>query len=148
MLIRKRHVSPGAAGSHVEAWPWPIKVRILGRFTLGKDGKPVSFTGKTPKRPLELLKALIALGGRSVSRARLVESLWPDADGDVSAASFNLARKWGMNGESRHPFRESPDRDILGDFCQYDVSDWSSNRSGQRRLHPPISFFCPAIHLL
>ncbi|TKB63801.1 MAG: hypothetical protein E8D47_12690 [Nitrospira sp.] len=93
MLIRKRHLSPGTAGVHLEAWPWPIKIYTLGRFALVKDGKPVSFTGKTQKRPLDLLKALIALGGRNVNQARLIEALWPETDGDAAAASFNMALK-------------------------------------------------------
>jgi DNA-binding SARP family transcriptional activator len=35
-----------------------------------------------------MLKAIIALGGRSVSEEHLVESLWPDAEGDVGHQSF------------------------------------------------------------
>lgn len=93
MLIRKRHLSPGQTGSHLEAWPWPIKIYTLGRFALVKDGKPISSTGKTQRRPLDLLKALIALGGRNVNQARLIEAFWPDADGDAAAASFNMALK-------------------------------------------------------
>ena len=92
-LIRKRHLSPVGIGAHLESWPWPIKIYTLGRFALVKDGKPVSFNGKTQKRPLDLLKALIALGGRNVNQARLIEALWPDADGDAAAASFNMALK-------------------------------------------------------
>lgn len=93
MLIRKQHLSPGHIGSHLEAWPWPIKIYTLGRFALVKEGKPVTFTGKTQRRPLDLLKALIASGGRNVSQARLIEALWPAADGDAAAASFNMALK-------------------------------------------------------
>lgn len=92
-LIQKRHLVSGPTGVHLEAWSWPIKIYTLGRFALVKDGKPVSFTGKTQKRPLDLLKALIALGWRNVNQACLIEALWPDTDGDAAAASFNMALK-------------------------------------------------------
>lgn len=92
-VIHKRHLVPDGATADLEAWPWPIKVYTLGRFALVRDGNAVSFTGKTQKRPLDLLKALIAFGGRDVSEAKLLEALWPEADGDAATASFSMALK-------------------------------------------------------
>lgn len=41
-----------------------VKVYTMGRFALLKDGEVVGFTGrKSPRKALELLEALIALGG-------------------------------------------------------------------------------------
>jgi DNA-binding SARP family transcriptional activator len=83
-LIRERGLFPDPPPVEVEAWPWPVKVFTLGRFELVRDGEPVQFSGKAQKRPLGLLKALIALGGEDVSEERLADLLWPDAEGDAA----------------------------------------------------------------
>ena len=88
-LIRCRRLLPGPDVAHLEAWPWPVKIYTLGRFSLLRDGEPVTFAGKAQRRPLDLLKALIALGGRDVPQSRVAEALWPDADGDSAAAAFD-----------------------------------------------------------
>ncbi|MDS4042021.1 MAG: BTAD domain-containing putative transcriptional regulator [Candidatus Competibacter sp.] len=79
LLIHKRGLVAPSAG--VERWPWPVRVYTLGRFALVLDGKPLKATGKPQHRPLELLKALVALGGREVRGEALIEALWPDATG-------------------------------------------------------------------
>ena len=93
LLIRKRHLSPIGIGAQLESWPWPVKIYTLGRFALVRDEHTVAFAGKTQKRPLDLLKALISFGGRHVGQARVIEALWPEAEGDAAAASFNMALK-------------------------------------------------------
>lgn len=49
---------------------------------------PLRFTGKTQKKPLELLKALIAFGGRNVPEAKLQDALWPEAEGDSASQAL------------------------------------------------------------
>lgn len=61
----------------------PIRIYTLGRFTLIKHGEPIRFSAKT-KKPIELLKTLLASGGREVNTAQLTDILWPDAEGDVA----------------------------------------------------------------
>lgn len=68
-----------------------VRVYTLGRFLLQVDDVQLRFGRKTQKRPLQLLKALIALGGEAISVERLCESLWPDADGDHAYDSFRSA---------------------------------------------------------
>lgn len=87
LLIQKRYLVP-PSGSATDAWPWPIKIRTLGTFTLERDGKPIEFGRKTPKKPLELLKAIITLGGEAVPETILADHLWPDAEGDVAHEAF------------------------------------------------------------
>ncbi len=70
-------------------WPWPVRVYTLGRFELFLWGNPVSFSGKVQKKPLEMLKALIALGGENIRKEQLADILWPDADGDMAQQSFS-----------------------------------------------------------
>jgi LuxR family maltose regulon positive regulatory protein len=54
-----------------------------------RDGAPLAFRGKAQKKPLELLKALVALGGEGVETGRLAAILWPDAAGDAAKVSFD-----------------------------------------------------------
>jgi DNA-binding SARP family transcriptional activator len=88
-LIGTCNLVPEAPPLHVENWPWPIKIYTLGRFELLKDGKTLQFSGKVQKKPLEMLKALIALGGQDVEEARIADALWPDASGDLARRSFD-----------------------------------------------------------
>jgi ATP/maltotriose-dependent transcriptional regulator MalT/DNA-binding SARP family transcriptional activator len=71
------------------AWPFRLQVRALGGFELMRDGQPVRFTGKAQQRPLDLLKLLVAAGGRDVDTQLLTASLWPDADGAAAKTSFD-----------------------------------------------------------
>jgi DNA-binding SARP family transcriptional activator len=57
----------------------PIEVRTLGRFEIVKDGQALRFEGKIQRKPLGLLKALVALGGGAVPQDRLIDILWAGA---------------------------------------------------------------------
>jgi DNA-binding SARP family transcriptional activator len=87
-LIRKNRLVPDPSAPDLEKWPWPVKVYTLGRFSLVVDGKVLPPARKTRQKPLLLLKALIALGGREVPEEQLTEILWPDADGDLAHQSL------------------------------------------------------------
>jgi len=71
------------------AWPFRLRVRVLGGFELTRDGEPLRFKGKTQQRPLDLFKLLIALGGVDVDAQQLTAALWPDADGAAAKTSFD-----------------------------------------------------------
>jgi len=90
-LIRRNRLAPDPANPDLERWPWPVKVYTLGRFGLLVEDRPVEFGRKVQQKPLALLKALVALGGREVPEAKLTESLWPEADGDLAHHSFEVA---------------------------------------------------------
>lgn len=89
-IIRKRRLIPEKPPLHLENWPWAIKIRTLGRFEFHRDGKPAEYSGKVPKKPLELLKALIALGGHEVREDEICDVLWPEADGDMAHQTFAM----------------------------------------------------------
>jgi DNA-binding SARP family transcriptional activator len=88
-LVRRNSLFPESAPLGVENWPWPLKIYTLGRFGIVKDGKSIRFSGKVQQKPLSLLKALIALGGRSVSTYQINDALWPDSDGDAAHTAFS-----------------------------------------------------------
>jgi DNA-binding SARP family transcriptional activator len=102
-IIRARGLKFDASRSALADWPWPFRVYTLGRFRLLKGDAEVTFTGKGQRRPLELLKALIAYGGRQVSEERLAEALWPRIEGDSAHRSFTttLHRLRKLLGEDR-----------------------------------------------
>jgi DNA-binding SARP family transcriptional activator len=50
----------------------------------------MAFSATRRQRTLDLLQALIALGGRDVSIELLSHSLWPDSDGDVAKNTFDV----------------------------------------------------------
>lgn len=83
-LVWERKLLPGDNAFECERWPWPIRIYTLGRFAIVKENKPFTFSGKAQDKPLELLRALIAFGGRDVPEGRLIEALWPDTDGDAA----------------------------------------------------------------
>ncbi len=92
-LIRKRDLVPDDTTLVVESWPWRLKIRIFGGFTIIKDGIPLEFRGKAPKKPMEMLKLLVSLGGKEVPEQKISDVLWPDAEGDNAHDSFNTTLK-------------------------------------------------------
>jgi LuxR family maltose regulon positive regulatory protein len=100
-LIRLRGLVPAEGRVGIEYWPWPIRIRTLGHFDLILHGESTTFSVKPPKKPLALLKLCIALGGEQVSQSAIIDTLWPDADGDAAAKSFSvtLARLRRLLGE-------------------------------------------------
>jgi DNA-binding SARP family transcriptional activator len=90
-LIRRLRVTPDQPPVHLENWPWPLKVFTLGRFELLKDGQPIQSSRKIKQKPLSLLKALIAFGGREVKEEQIADILWPEADGDQAHSAFATA---------------------------------------------------------
>ena len=88
-LIRVRGLLPDSP--EADEWPWAIRIHTLGRFSVVIDGAPLVFHGKAQRRPMDLLKAVIAFGGRDISLMALMETLWPDAEGDAGRKSFDVA---------------------------------------------------------
>lgn len=74
-----------------ERWPWAVSIYTLGHFQLLIDGQPPPYSRKAPKKPLALLKALVAFGGQRVSEQRLIDALWPDEEGDRGHQSLAAA---------------------------------------------------------
>ncbi|MCG6970126.1 MAG: bacterial transcriptional activator domain-containing protein [Gammaproteobacteria bacterium] len=67
-----------------------IRIFTLGRFSILLDNQTADFSSNGQKKSLELLKTLIAFGGREVGEVRLCEALWPDSDGDVAHTTFSV----------------------------------------------------------
>ena len=67
-----------------------VRIHTLGRFGIQLDGCTLPAERLRQQRPVELLQALIALGGRGINKEVLATSLWPDAEGDEAANSYDV----------------------------------------------------------
>lgn len=102
-LIRLNKLIPDTSVSVPDSWPFPLKIRTLGKFELLLNDRPMVFGGKVQQKPLALLKAIISLGGRDVDDRSLTDALWPDAEGDLGRRSLDttLHRLRKLLGDER-----------------------------------------------
>jgi len=87
-VIRKYRLHPPS--SDVDNWPWPVRINTFGGFEIYLDNERMEFSGKARKKPLGLLKALIAFGGRDVPEEKLMDALWPDEEGDAARKALDV----------------------------------------------------------
>ena len=122
-LVEKRRLVADDLLVTTEAWPWPIKIFTLGRFELLKAGRPIQFSRKVQRKPLALLKALIAFGGRGVREDLLMDALWPDAEGDAArvALASALHRLRVLMGHEQAIVRQEGQLSLDQRFCWVDV---------------------------
>jgi LuxR family transcriptional regulator, maltose regulon positive regulatory protein len=88
-IIRELHLRPPSRD--VKDWPWPLRIHTFGQFEVLRDGRPLEYSRKAPKKTIALLKAIIAFGGTNVREQRLVDAFWSDEEGDVAAKSLGAA---------------------------------------------------------
>lgn len=69
---------------------FPIQIYTLGRFSVSRGVEPIRFARKAQHRPLELLKVLVAFGGREVATDQLALAMWPESEGDVAYNAFEI----------------------------------------------------------
>ncbi|MEE8055313.1 MAG: BTAD domain-containing putative transcriptional regulator [Gammaproteobacteria bacterium] len=102
-LIQKRGLVPENLPVTADGWPWQFKIFTLGRFQVLKDERPLGFFAKLQRKPIELLKALIAFGGQEVHEDHLSEALWPRIDADYAHRSLTttLHRLRKLLGEDK-----------------------------------------------
>ncbi|MCB1994813.1 MAG: hypothetical protein H6932_09260 [Burkholderiaceae bacterium] len=79
-----------------EAWPWPLRVQVLGPLQVSdRDGRTLLGGSKAAARPLALLRRLAAESGHDGMAADvLAEALWPGEgrEGRHKALEVTLAR--------------------------------------------------------
>ncbi|MDX2441745.1 MAG: hypothetical protein QNK40_14495, partial [Desulfobacterales bacterium] len=89
-IIKAKELVPQGPAIHFEAWPRPLHIKTLGRFEIYRNGNIISFSRKAQQKPIDMLKVVIALGGRAVSKDLISDELWPDMDGDKANQSFTV----------------------------------------------------------
>lgn len=88
LIDREALVAPADVGP---AWPFRLRVHVLGPFKLIRDDEAMRFSGKTQERPLDLLKLIAALGGKDIDAEHATGLLWPDSEGAAARRSFESA---------------------------------------------------------
>ncbi len=126
LQIVRRYALPAPADAH-ESWPWPIRISTLGQFRIQHAGEAPKASRKESRKPLDLLKLLVALGGAtrggSVPIARLSAALWVDAPGDAARNSFDnaLHRLRKLLGGDQHVLLHSGGLSLNTATCWVDV---------------------------
>ena len=87
-VVRERHLA--APSPYEPCWPWPIRVHALGTLRVEVDETPLEFGPRAQRKPLELLKVIIAHGPAPVDAAIALDALWPDAEGAAARAAFDM----------------------------------------------------------
>jgi DNA-binding SARP family transcriptional activator len=148
--IKKHGLQPPAPSVECQDWPWPIKIYTLGNFRIVKAGESLDFEGqersKAQGKPLMLLKALIALGGRDVNETQLIDALWPDAEGDAGHQVFRITlhRLRQMLGHEKVIIMRDNSLTLDASCCWVDV--WALERFfGQPPATPAASSFMEKI---
>lgn len=98
-LVKQHRLAPPPdAGAN---WPWPLRLRAGPILQIERDGQPLVWPAKQPRRPLELLSLLVALGGEAPATV-LADRLWPEAEGDHALDAFEVAlrRLRGLLGQN------------------------------------------------
>jgi ATP/maltotriose-dependent transcriptional regulator MalT len=90
MLVGRRALRPTDPALDVGAWPWPIRITTFGAWRVDGLPQPAKAGVRTAHKPLELVLALVAAGGRDVAEATLCDALWPDAEGDAARSALDV----------------------------------------------------------
>ena len=103
-FIRACGLAPPIAPLDCEKWPWPLRIYTLGQFSVHHDNEPLSFKANSQHKPLELLKALVALHDRDLTARDLAQALWPELSPEAARAALDVnlhrLRKWLGNNEA------------------------------------------------
>jgi len=90
-------------GQQALDWPWRVRIRTLGEFSVEVDHRPLRFGHKPQQKPLELLRMLVTETGTRVSASRVVDRMWPEAAGDTGFKAleitlYRLRKLLGVDG--------------------------------------------------
>jgi len=88
-VVRERNLP--APTTYEPHWPWPIRIYALGKLRVEIDGEPLGFGPRAQRKPLDLLRIIVAHGPEPVDAAIVLDALWPDAEGAAARAAFDMA---------------------------------------------------------
>jgi DNA-binding SARP family transcriptional activator len=87
--VRARSLAPPDAAR--PDWPWRLQVRVFGTQQVLRDGQPLPWSGKRPKKPLELLALIAAQGERALPVETAIDVLWPSPEAEAPKSSLEVA---------------------------------------------------------
>lgn len=86
-IIRRLQLQPGDDEDFCPDWPWPIRIAVLGGFRVEVGGSELILS-KKQKRVLELLMLLIVSHREALSKERIKNIIWPEADPAKAEQNF------------------------------------------------------------
>ena len=90
-LIKTRRLRAPPNAALDRRWPVALRVQTLGGFAVWLAGEPLGNLSRLPRKPLEVLKAVIGLGPGHVSLASLGRQLWPELEHDAARNACQVA---------------------------------------------------------
>lgn len=136
-LIRRRKLLPPMPS--VDAWPWQVRIYTLGRFAVLRDDKPIVFSGKAQKRPLQLLKALVAFGGRGVAAMSLATTLWKnDVEDARHALDMTISRLRKLLGNEAALLIHEGKVSLNDKLCFVDTWSFERNANDSERMQEAV----------
>jgi LuxR family transcriptional regulator, maltose regulon positive regulatory protein len=84
-LITARGLHLADPPVEIRDWPWDLSVEALGGLRVSRGSEPVE---SLAARSREMLMAVVAEGGE-IAHEKLMDLLWPDAEGDAARRSFD-----------------------------------------------------------
>lgn len=119
--------APDRIPAHAMGAP-AVEIQTFGGLRIRMNGAVIDGDRWRGRKTKALLKALIVFGGSGVSSDRVMDALWPDADGDQAAKNlkvtlFRLRRLCCRKGETPLPWIRARNKRITldPDLCRVDV---------------------------
>jgi DNA-binding SARP family transcriptional activator len=126
LIARRRLVPPGSL--EIDNWPWTLMVRTLQPFAVTRVGEPLRYGRKVQRKPLALLRAVVALGGRDVLEDRIVDALWSASEGDAAHRAFAVTLHRLRKLVDHDDAIAYHDRRVTLDPCHCWVDTWAFER--------------------
>jgi two-component SAPR family response regulator len=137
LLIKAHHLTPKIPPTHLEHWPWPVKIYALGRFEIETIESEKTSSRKVEKRPLELLKIILAAGPEGILAEKAVDELVPDNNSKsaYNIYSVTLHRLRQRLGDEKYLLTDNGRLSLNPDHCWIDA--WQFARLSPRESHRP-----------
>ena len=158
-LIKRFRFSARGVPAYLKNWPWLLEIVTMGSFALVKKGQPLKFGRKAQRKPLQMLRLILALGGSQVAEERVVDALWPEADGDMGHRSFSITlhRLRKLLGSSKVIELRNGCITLEKDYCWVDAwafeslcdkaeGFWKSGKT-EEELNKAVEMSCKAMAL-
>lgn len=138
-LIARRALAP--PDRRPRRWPWPLRVHVLGGFSLDRDGTRVDLGPKPPSRSLDIVRVLAVARDHTCSSQQIYDWLWPDADGDQakSACEQALHRLRRLLGTHDVIVQREGRLRLAPDKVWIDLDDWETRLAGALSKDPPAA---------
>jgi DNA-binding SARP family transcriptional activator len=120
-------------------------MELLGKFNIVQGEQPLLFLHKMPKKPLVLLKMLVASGGARIDTSALARALWPESDDYAARKAFDITLHRLRRMFSRKDLLDLTDGKLSIDPRQCWIDVWEFEKL-VRRLEQALSESEPTSH--